>query len=572
MEQPVVFLAFANDRDNHLPLLDEERRAVADSLLPLANQNYLQLFVEPSARIKDIIRYVTDFKDRIMIFHFGGHADSAKLFLSDQDADAEGLANLLGSQKNLKLVFLNGCSTKSQVELLFASGVNAVIATSVPVADPSAKAFAEVFYGALGRDHSIEESFKIAAAAQQLTGGALPAIHRGIQLGAVASGNELPWGLYIKDEKSLTPDWKIPKQQSSSFIVRGANMIYGRQVSMNENLVETIANTIEPFSEKIQALVAEAKRKKRKPNLRDLRAAVIDSFPTPIGTHLRKLLLSEEVNPERLQKIVNVYSIASQMLCYVLMAQLWDEVHHNEKYHIPVPQKKILQDFFNRGADDISQFDFVLLIRALGDIFDANKTVPFVAEFEQLRQAFYENKVFEDAYRFLEELKNELKSSIDATEIESFCVQAEEKLSEIFKHIGFSAKYRMVAVKSIELDKERHKEPNFKHNIVILDRVTASFGILDEVLSDKEFVENQSVILLCDDERIKPYLNLSPFIIDENALSGQHNSKIYFLQFIDQNSLNYRLTDNLRDTLKINEQQYEQMYVQWMVYKRLVLS
>ena len=79
MKQPVIFLAFANDKDDHLPLLDEERKVINGHLLPLANQQYLQLVIEPSATTIDISRYVTDLKDRINIFHYGGHAGSQEI-------------------------------------------------------------------------------------------------------------------------------------------------------------------------------------------------------------------------------------------------------------------------------------------------------------------------------------------------------------------------------------------------------------------------------------------------------------------------------------------------------------
>ena len=118
MKQPVIFLAFANDKDDHLPLLDEERKVINGHLLPLANQQYLQLVIEPSATTIDISRYVTDLKDRINIFHYGGHAGSQEIFLQDQAANSDGIAQILALQKELKVVFLNGCSTRAQVVIL----------------------------------------------------------------------------------------------------------------------------------------------------------------------------------------------------------------------------------------------------------------------------------------------------------------------------------------------------------------------------------------------------------------------------------------------------------------------
>ncbi len=571
MENPVVFLAFANDNDNHLPLLDEERRVISDHLLPLANNNFIQLFVEPTAQITDLTKYITDFKNRVIVFHYGGHASSSRIFLTDQEADAQGVALLLGQQENLKLVFLNGCSTLEQVDLLFSHGIPAVIATSVPVEDPSAREFADKFYAALGRDHSIEEAFNLAAANHQMRGKDLPVIHRGLQLNN-SQEESMPWGLYVSEEHADVLQWKIPKKMASSFIVRGAQMSYSNRGSINEKLIETIANTIESYSQKVQGLVAEARRRRRKPKMRDLRAAVIDSFPTPLATHLRKLLLSEEISTMRLRKIVNVYSVSVRMLSYVLLAQLWDELHRDPDFHIPPDQRSLIDEFFHLSAESALDFDYVKLIRAIGDSLEANDKEPFVKEFLQLRKEFYENKAFEEAYLFLEEMREELRSSIDADEIESFCVQAEDQLCEIFTHIGFSANYTMVAVKNIELEKRRHYDPEFRHNIVILDRITASFGILDEALITNGFVENECVVLLSNEEELSPYLNLSPFIIDENALSGQHNSKIFFLEYFVGNAIHYQLTDNLKDRLVVNDNQYPSVYDQMEEYKKLIFK
>ncbi|MBK9490396.1 MAG: hypothetical protein IPO07_17645 [Haliscomenobacter sp.] len=147
MKQPVIFLAFANDKDDHLPLLDEERKVISGHLLPLANQQYVQLVIEPSATTADISRFITDLKDRINLFHYGGHAGSKEIFLQDQAANADGIAQILALQKEIKLVFLNGCSTRAQVALLQELGIPAIIATSIPIADQSARTFPMYFTG-----------------------------------------------------------------------------------------------------------------------------------------------------------------------------------------------------------------------------------------------------------------------------------------------------------------------------------------------------------------------------------------------------------------------------------------
>jgi len=555
MKQPVVFLAFANDKDDHLPLLDEERKVINGHLLPLANQQFLQLVVEPSATTKDLSKYITDLKDRVQVFHYGGHAGSQEIFLQDQAANADGVAQLLALQKELKVVFLNGCSTRAQVGLLQELGIPAVIATSVPIADQAARTFSDTFYRALAEDHTLEEAYKIAAANHLMTTGQAAGINRGVRV-RKEEVDPLPWGLYITEGKEAVLNWKIPRQSAASFIVRGAGLKYQSGVVINQKLVMTIANAIAPYSRGIQLILDEAKSKGREPKMRDLRVAVIDSFPTPIGMHLRKLLIVEEIGTDRLQKIVNLYQVSAQFLAYVLLAQIWDEKYSNPNYPILPITQTTLKTYLTLSNADSQTYNFVNLIQALGDTLAESSTPLFVEEFATLRKEYQEEPELKNAVFFLEEMKRELAGAVAADEIESFCVQGEDKLCEIFKHIGFAAKYTLATIKTIELIKPRHASPRFKHNLVVLNQLTAAIGVLDDVLETTEYTDNNSVILMRDEETVSPSLNLSPFILDENALSGQQNSKLFFFTSKEAKQLNFILIDNLKDSLVINRENY----------------
>lgn len=571
MKPPIIFLAFANEQDRHLELLDEERKAITGHLTPLASEQYLQLHSEPSATAKDLSRYISEFKDRIAIFHYGGHAGSEQIFLSDVAANASGLAQLLAAQPNLNLVFLNGCSTKAQVDLLLELGVAAVVATSIPISDPGAKDFADIFYGALASEHSIEGSFKLAAANYLMAKGEAVGIYRGLDLSAPdQKADILPWGLYVKKGKESALDWKLPRKSASSFIVRGAGLKYQANSAMNQKLIETIANAIAPYSEPINDMVENARRSGREPRLRDLRAAVVDAFPTPIGTHLRKLLLLESAGVERLAKIVEVYAVASESLAFIMLAQLWDEKFKRPEMVVPKEQGAIIKAFFELKEGDWDTYDHIELVRAVGDVFAANTILPFVSEFVELRQQFFAESALQEAQRFLQEMKQELQGSIAADEIESFCVQAENHLCLIFQHIGFCAKYKLATVKTIELQKQRHQAPRYRHNIVVLDKVSA--GVLDDVLEVGEFSDNNSVVLLHSDDSVSPFLNLSPFIIDENALKGQQNSKLFFFRYKSKASYSYVLADTLKERIEVGEALYGQVQEQFDVFFRNVLS
>ncbi len=557
MDAPVIFLAFANDQDAHLALLDKERKAITDFLLPLANKNYFQFFSESSTTVKDLTSRLAEFKDRVAIFHYGGHAGSTQIFLKGAAADARGVAQVLGLQKNLKLVVLNGCSTLDQVKLLFELGVPAIIATSVPIGDENAEKFAATLYQALATQHSIEEAFKLASAGYLMETGQAAGINRGFDLSQKGDLASLPWGLFILPGKEDILTWKLPVTSSASFIVRGAGLRHTDTGSINDKIIQTIANAIEPYSSLIKGMIDDARKKGKDPRLRDLRVAVIDSFPTPIGTHLRKLLLSEEISTDRLRKIVNVYSVALELLAFIMLSQLWDERYNNDKLKIPDEQKAVLNAYFGLQPDQVATYDYVPLIRAVSEIFTENKIQPFVEEFGDLQKTFYAEDAFHTAQLFLEEMKRELEGAITADEIESFCVQAEDQLCEIFTHLGFCAKYTLATIKSIDLQKFRHQPPSYIHNLVILDRITAAIGVLDDTLVADQFTESNSVVLMKNEDELHPYLNLSPFIIDQNALIREQNSKLFYYRYQTSGSCFYVLADNLKDTLEVNDRQYK---------------
>ena len=160
----IVFLAFANDKEEFLKSLKDESRAVYQALEPVEkNYGSIQIKREESAENNDISHYLGSYKNRIVVFHYAGHANGQQLSFEGETGNSQGLANLLGLQKNLRLVFLNACATKEQARLYIQSGVKAVIATSLPIIDPHAKVFSETFYTALANNHTLEEAYLSAA-------------------------------------------------------------------------------------------------------------------------------------------------------------------------------------------------------------------------------------------------------------------------------------------------------------------------------------------------------------------------------------------------------------------------
>ena len=100
----------------------------------------------------------------------------------------------------------------------------------------------------------------------------------------------------------------------------------------------------------------------------------------------------------------------------------------------------------------------------------------------------------------------------------------------MFSELGFLARYTLATVKQIVVQKYRHTvQPRFQHIVVRL--VDLLGGMDDEEEIFDKFLDSQSVLLLKEDETSDtiPFLNLSPFIIDENAFVDNSDvSKIYF--------------------------------------------
>ena len=178
-DRPVVFLAFADARSD-LSSLKVEGWSLKDQFAELKRRGLIdELVVEEKASLERIYAVFQAYRDRIAIFHFGGHADGDRLLLESafepRPAFAEGLASLLGQQRGLKLVFLNGCSTRPQVKRLLEAGVPAVIATARPIDDGMATAFAAALYQALttgysGKDRTITGGCNLARAFAQAAG------------------------------------------------------------------------------------------------------------------------------------------------------------------------------------------------------------------------------------------------------------------------------------------------------------------------------------------------------------------------------------------------------------------
>lgn len=171
-DRPVILSYFAQSQgQDHLDLLQEERDSILDAWakanIQSPNPLAVDLISQGTSRstTNRIIEDIKTYGRRIVLFQFSGHAGPDAIQLNDGAGGPNGIAELLKAYApNLKVVVLNGCSTRSHVEILFENGISAVVATSSAVNDKHATQFAIAFHQTLCEGKSIQDAFRVAIA------------------------------------------------------------------------------------------------------------------------------------------------------------------------------------------------------------------------------------------------------------------------------------------------------------------------------------------------------------------------------------------------------------------------
>jgi hypothetical protein len=198
MKETLLF-AFSNNEREHLPALEEEFRVLNTTLSRRSKVGDFFIQWAHHTDKSQLTGFIGQHQQDLVLFHFSGHAGSDKIILDDQEARSEGLAHLLKLCPKLRVVVLNGCSTRGQVEALL-EHVPAVIFTSAPVKDHIAKTFSIQLYLELERGKSLGDAFELALGAVKLDKAVTVA--RGIKLPQTAPDEPL-WGISCKNKAAL---------------------------------------------------------------------------------------------------------------------------------------------------------------------------------------------------------------------------------------------------------------------------------------------------------------------------------------------------------------------------------
>ncbi|NIM13998.1 MAG: hypothetical protein GTO45_18285, partial [Candidatus Aminicenantes bacterium] len=169
------------------------------------------------AAIDDIMNVFQDenYKDRIAIFHYGGHANDYSVLLESfaggrVPAYRDGLISFFARQKGIKLVFLNACSTEQHAIELKKAGITAVIGTSQAINDEVATGLAIRFYHGIANGFNLERAWQEAEDYIKIKYGSsnFGALYHWEQ--QEKHEDRFPWNIYFKEGAEKVKEWNLP--------------------------------------------------------------------------------------------------------------------------------------------------------------------------------------------------------------------------------------------------------------------------------------------------------------------------------------------------------------------------
>jgi len=510
-----LLLAFANSPAAPLPTLQEEDDMLMRLLAPQVKLGHFSIHRESFVRVEQLPTYLTLYHDSLALFLFSGHAGRDRLLLGDGAAHAEGLAQMLGQCRRLRLVFLNGCSTAGQVRELLEQGIPAVIATSAPVDDRRATLFSTRFFEAMQQQFTVREAFEMAKAALLTTHPDFRAEQHRSLGGFEAAAEEPAWGLFTTEKTEHRLDWKLPLQAALPQVA--ANF------TPNLRLVEVLFKALSGYNDEIKKLYEQDQRKVQPVSLPTKRLKIINALPAPLAEPIRKLLVPidhenegyDKVSEARVRQIVAAYNTSMELLGFTMLAQLWEAFYQENPPEIAPQQAQHLSFFFQLPKAEREVFDFLELVKTVKSVFDRNEISYFVQELADMSRLIQDDSTFAESLQFLNGMRLQVRQfSPDSSALAYLSQRGEECLAYLYSKLGFMARYRLATVQGIDVEKYRHRrEPGFRHNTAILHDLQGGFALSPVHLAKP--LDNRSILLV--NEETWDYLNLSPFVVDENA-------------------------------------------------------
>ena len=561
-----LLFCYANNRDNPLPELGNEDSQIDRLLDPRSSKNHFQKLRESFATTESVSDKILTYKDTLCLFHFSGHAGSNVLLLEDTAARAVGMAQLLAQCPNLRLVFLNGCSTLNHIRLLADQKVNAaVIATMSPVNDSVATRFSTAFYQALTDQYSLRQALDKARLAIQISSPVVIDVitQRGFETTTEPSLNQ--WYFYCPDAQ--TARWELPNGVQTESAAYEPNSI------LRQSLFKTLG-----ASDPTLIQLFNTRRSLPTDGLRDwVHEEELRRLPFPLSDPLRKLLcrqpspdgklMQPTATRERLEHYVTMFDASVDLLMSIMLAQTrtWlQTATSDQREGLTTQTKQLLQEAVTIGWADWGAEQLTTAVQTLQTFFSQQQITLFIPELNPWLDRFSSDDSFSGTLRFLFTLKARLADPNGVGSVPSLCQLGEEHLSNWFRTVGFWASYRLESFKNIRAVRLYQQSPHYQHEMVVL-RTSQSYRIDETYFQEihlPDLWDCQSVLLVRTERRLAEsgsvetlsatgFLNLAPFVIDRNVFLKSDNTvfDLYSFHAHESGQLQYKHISRPNDLL-----------------------
>ncbi len=221
---------------------------------------------------------------------------------------------------------------------------------------------------------------------------------------------------------------------------------------------------------------------------------------------------------------------ALQLLSYSFISKLWD-YKKDKKFEFSGNQSVILANYFSSYVElDFSEY--LELLSTLVNIFDEQKIEYPFKEFN--KDWLKGDGNFVKSYKNL----NELIKPNSGQGKSSGAEEAEKELTEILCTLVFLANYKVVAVREISYEALKNKGAQYLHSYNYLEENSESEDKNKPYKAKYKYdllpVSSDAILIFSNQQKYQEGLNLFPFIIDINALTGHSLARICFFTLFNE--------------------------------------
>lgn len=301
---------------------------------------------------------------------------------------------------------------------------------------------------------------------------------------------------------------------------------------LNEHLTKHLIQAIQPhsvaagrFLEKAQNIPQWESHPQAGNKAKEILAY---SMVGTLGIQLSKLFaigkedFSENVGLKYLEKCLHIARHSLDLLVFALMSQLW-EAQKRQSRTFNAAQTKALSDFFDRPFEP-SLLEQVALLDTLHGLFAEHGLAFPLPEWDRFAPQCRPDNAFYTAVSALQQLDGRLNKKQVGPED---CLAAEQALGDCLAALHFFAGCRMASIKRIGYWQIRTAPPRYLHRFAALG-VDSKANVDAEKIDFTPDTAFTDAVLLYQGERYQSGINLSPFVIDYNALTFESGAKICF--------------------------------------------